>query len=1117
MNINLDQNLLSIVPLKSQFSRSTRIDQDKLDDGSFIYSGSIDLFLNTLASHQESGTPQGAFTWTGPYGSGKSTLALSLLSILTGNEKDRTKAASAYKQETASRIWNAFPPKKEGWQAVTVIGQRISLAQAISEELKAKSIMKADAEETPSNIIKSIKKFITAHEDLGGLFLIIDEMGKLLEYSVSSDGDVYLFQLLAEAAARSEGKFVFVGILHQTFQEYSSNAIKRVRDEWGKVQGRFVDISLNLNSSEQIELIAATISCQKAPLRHVKLCNDLVTYLKDLKRAPSENLSEMLSNCWPLNPITATCLGPISRRSYGQNQRSIFSFLGSGEPLGFRHFLENTAVENVEHIGYSLADFWDYLNFNWFSLISSSQDSHSFAVANEILASLETAAQKIPALADPVCEKIIKIVHLLQITRPQTGLYPNRDTLHLALGVDAKVLDMQIDVLQENNLINYRRFNNTFTLHEGSDFDIEAALKQTLETQKSFNLSEIGDQFLPATIIAKRHYLNAGTLRWADIKIGYEEEIDVLADGFEPNADHFARFLLIATDNMQNCLDKLKQLKTSKHFALGLTILSPIQIDTIREYSALKQISETRSELSRDKVARREVNDRIDARQQEVENIFIDLLQKITWNTSFDDLNGTKLSPHKLVSLLADKIFPKTLCIQNELINRAKVSGSASRALKQLMYDLLSSSHLENLGYTKFPAERGIYESVLKSNALHKKTKAKYFSLIHPEKNPNAFSDRLSDIFNSSLQYLEKNRERNVTFAELYENIWRQAPFGLKAGPRPLFAYLFLALNQSKIAFYREDIFITKIDEIDIDYIIRNPEICAVRYLEMDDSTKHILSSLAAIPARLNGENIDNIEPLEVARKLIEIFDKTPQWAQRTAKVSENAKLIRTLFKRASDPAQFALVDIPNLYGEVKLNDKAALKVVFKKIEDGLRELSSIFDDTMANFQTHLLKELGVFSTNESNLEELKERAKAIKRLSGDNRMEMFVTNIEQLSLNLDSVQRLASMLVNKPAKNWIDNDIDKIFVEATNFCRNFINLETMSYIKGNEGHSFAFAFIAHKKDAQNAQIQHQTLSEADLQSARELITKLKDVGLTDKHKLTAAIAVLLEGGDENA
>lgn len=1081
MNDNLSKNLLSLVPLRSQFSRSTRIDQDKLATDGFIYSRSIDSFLNTLASHQEGEIPQGAYTWTGPYGSGKSTLALSLLSILTGTKINRDNAAQSYDKDTATRIWNAFPSCSEGWNAITVIGERKPPVQAIAEKLKSNLIMNQDSEETPVNIINSIEAFISDKERPRSLILVIDEMGKLLEYLVANDGDVYLFQLLAEAATRSSGKFVLVGILHQTFQEYSSNAIKRVRDEWGKVQGRFVDISLNLNSSEQIELISSAISCEHASKSHLELCEQLVSYLKEIKRAPSENLSELLGRCWPLNPITSTCLGPISRRSYGQNQRSIFSFLGSGEPLSFRHFLENTAAENLENIGYSLAEFWDYLNFNWSSVIASSQDSHSFAIANEILSLLEAAAQKEPLLSDPICEKIVKIIHILQITRPQTGLYPNSKTIHLALGLDLKTVNKQIEALQENNLINYRRFNDTYTLHEGSDFDIENALKHVLETQKAFDLTEIGDQFLPATLIAKPHYFNAGTLRWGDIKFGSEEDIDLLVDNFTPSADHFARFLIIATDNIKNCIEKIDTMDISNHVALGSVKLSPIQLDTMREYSALKLLSETRSELTKDKVARREVNDRIDVRQQEIENIFVELLETLSWTTKFSDLNDLDLSAYKLVSELAEKIYPDTLKIHNELINRAKLSGSASRAQKQLLYDLLKSSHLENLGYVKFPAERGIYESVLKSNGLHKCMFDNEYGLVNPSDNSNEVSNSLSKLFGCSLEYLKQNRERNVTLKELSEKVWGQAPFGLKSGPQPLIAFLFIEFHQTKLAFYREDIFMTKINEIDIDYIIRNPELCAVRYLEMDDNTKYILSSLAQIPAKLNEEMVDNIEPLEVARKLIEIFDKTPEWAQRTAKVSENAKSIRTLFKRASDPAQFALVDIPNLYGEVNLDDKIALSQVFKKIEDGLRELSSIFKETMSSFQTHLFAELGIFTVNESNLNELKERAKAIKRLSGDNRMEMFITNVEQMTLSSESIQRLASMLVNKPAKTWIDNDVDRIFVESTNFCRNFINLETMSYLKGNEGHSFAFSFISHKKDMQNARIQNQTLSDAEL------------------------------------
>ena len=52
-------------------------------------------------------------------------------------------------------------------------------------------------------------------------------------------------------------------------------------------------------------------------------------------------------------------------------------------------------------------------------------------------------------------------------------------------------------------------------------------------------------------------------------------------------------------------------------------------------------------------------------------------------------------------------------------------------------------------GYTKFPAERGIYETVLKSNRLHKSIGKKGFSINEPEKGFNSFTKNLSDLFSS--------------------------------------------------------------------------------------------------------------------------------------------------------------------------------------------------------------------------------------------------------------------------------------------------------------------------------------------------------------------------------
>ena len=177
------------------------------------------------------------------------------------------------------------------------------------------------------------------------------------------DGDVYFYQLLAEAATRSNGRFVIVGILHQSFQEYANSPIKRVRDEWGKIHGRFVDISINLSSSEQLELIASTLSSSTQNENCKELSEKTFALLCDLKRAPSENLIPLLNRCWPLNPLTAISLGPISKRSYGQNQRSIFNFLASGEPLALKDFLARTSIKDDGL--YSLSDLWDYLDVNW--------------------------------------------------------------------------------------------------------------------------------------------------------------------------------------------------------------------------------------------------------------------------------------------------------------------------------------------------------------------------------------------------------------------------------------------------------------------------------------------------------------------------------------------------------------------------------------------------------------------------------------------------------------------------------------------------------------------------------------------------------------------------------
>ena len=93
----------------------------------------------------------------------------------------------------------------------------------------------------------------------GGLAVFIDEMGKFLETSAHDGSDIHLFQQLAERAARSRGRLLVVGILHQAFEEYAHRLSRQMRDEWSKIQGRFVDLGVNTAGEEQIDLLGRAI------------------------------------------------------------------------------------------------------------------------------------------------------------------------------------------------------------------------------------------------------------------------------------------------------------------------------------------------------------------------------------------------------------------------------------------------------------------------------------------------------------------------------------------------------------------------------------------------------------------------------------------------------------------------------------------------------------------------------------------------------------------------------------------------------------------------------------------------------------------------------------------
>ena len=199
------------------------------------------------------------------------------------------------------------------------------------------------------------------------------------------------------------------------------------------------------------------------------------------------------------------------------------------------------------------------------------------------------------------------------------------------------------------------------------------------------------------------------------------------------------------------------------------------------------------------------------------------------------------------------------------------------------------------------------------------------------------------------------------------------------------------------------------------------------------------------------------------------------------------------------------------------------LENLVAKIKDGLEELRGAFSGIIDEFKNRILIELGVPpGRSSSNMEELNKRALKIRGISGENRMESFIFQISEISLNNEDFQKLAWLILSKPIKNWIDQDVDKLMVEATRFAREFRNLETMASIKDRDETSYSFALVNHNKGRENnLSTKVFELNEEEFKSANNLVLKLKkltkqgDKNINNK-TILAALSILSDEKDGN-
>ena len=142
---------------------------------------------------------------------------------------------------------------------------------------------------------------------------------------------------------------------HMAFDDYVRGASALQRREWGKVQGRFEDVSFIESAEQSLRLVAGAFE----PIRNSSFEADLQSWASaEAKTCERLGLARFLpggqatlANCYPLHPITLLTLPEMCAR-FGQHGRTLFSFLTSREPHSAAEFLESeTSQRALAHCG----------------------------------------------------------------------------------------------------------------------------------------------------------------------------------------------------------------------------------------------------------------------------------------------------------------------------------------------------------------------------------------------------------------------------------------------------------------------------------------------------------------------------------------------------------------------------------------------------------------------------------------------------------------------------------------------------------------------------------------------------------------------------------------------
>ena len=1107
--------LSELFHVTSRFHRSVHLERD------FYTKNALDGYVLTVTAREtlrrviaalDNESTSKAWTLTGPYGSGKSAFALFIAKLLDDSESPTTQGALNLLKRGDKSLWHQFSclnlHERRGFCPVLISGERSPITLALLRGLKRGLIAFSDSPVGCSAIPRAsfrpllldIQKRLDAAENgvlphaseitdlfesathqIGaaggtGLLLVVDELGKFLEYAAQNPAhdDLFVLQSLAEFAARSDQTpLLMLTILHQAFERYAQRLATSQREEWAKVQGRFEDVAFVEPTEQVLRLIGNAIE-EKLTIEKPNLSVAIDLELKPRQLDTNEFIS-LLESCLPLHPTVALIVSSLFRR-LAQNERSLFALLNSSEPYGLQDFLSNQTYDGRVLPTFTLSNLYDYIHTALGSSLYTSREGAKWA-------EIESAIERLPD-PSPMTVKLIKTIGLLSIVgEGSVNLKASKALLRYALdnGMDTfqnevdEPVESSLAILEQRSIVIYRRYNDTYALWEGSDIDIESRLREAAaHLDPNLRLpTALSVLVQPQPLIARRHLFVTGTLRYFTVRYTDLEEFDTDLLPSD-DTDGLVLYTLPASElEAEQLAEKATEALVADREDVLIAIPQSIGFlrDAALELWCLDWVEENTPELAGDATARRELWARRTEAEREVSEQLTSLFsgniaspqEKIgsTPNGKGDTggcswyHNGqptpiaSRRGLNEYLSTICDSVYNATPFLRNELINRRQISSQAASARKKLIAAMLDSQHLEKLGIDGYPPEMSIYLSLLFDTGIQRHVSGVWgFHPPHTD-DKNRFSPTWSEIE----KFLDECEERRQSVDKLYKRL-EQPPFGLRRGPMPILLCAVLLHYEAEVALYEDGSFVADISMPVFERLIRSPEKFEIKRFRMEGIRAEVFEQFTGMISKPVSVTGSPPNLLVIVRPIISFIHKLPRYTMLTQDLSDAAIALRKTINDAREPDALLFEQLPqalgfDAFGPLAETDSKTVHEFFNTLRSSLSELNRAYDNLLSFIEQMLVSAFSLQSNGDSPHIELINRAQPLLSWTIDTKLKGFLIRICDEGLDFKKwVEAIGTYIANKPPAAWTDLDKAHFEMNLSELARKFHHFEAVSFEK---------------------------------------------------------------------